>query len=201
MRYRVIIVDPPWRYGNDGVNGAAEGHYQPDATTGRATMADAEVLALPVGALAAKDAVVLEWATWPKLDVALAAGVAWGFEYVTGLPWIKIIGDPSPDLFGELHISPQYGAGWWVRGCSEPLLIWRRGDPKTPRTNMVGLLSENFGHSRKPTSVHDLAEQMPGPYLELFARTRRPGWDVYGNEVAGSIDLCGAGAPGERADG
>jgi N6-adenosine-specific RNA methylase IME4 len=45
-------------------------------------------------------------------------------------------------------------------------------------------------HSEKPEAFQDLVEQVsPGPYLELFARRRRLGWDVWGNEVASDIDL------------
>lgn len=194
MSYGVILADPAWRYGNVGVNGAAEGHYREDAATGRSTLSIAEICALPVRDLALPDAVLLLWTTWPLLFDAPRVVAAWGFEYVTGLPWIKIDGEPSLDLFGELRITPQYGSGWWVRGCSEPLLICRRGNPKTPRTNLVGLLSENFGHSRKPESAYDLAELLPGPYLELFARRPRDGWTSIGNEITGNslVEDCRA---------
>ena len=48
---------------------------------------------------------------------------------------------------------------------------------------VAGLLAERMQHSRKPDSLHDVAETMPGPRLELFARRARPGWTVWGNEV------------------
>jgi N6-adenosine-specific RNA methylase IME4 len=76
-----------------------------------------------------------------------------------------------------------------VRGCSEFVLIGRRGNVSPPAGDVVGLLSENFGHSRKPDSLHEYAELLPGPYLEMFARRPRAGWDVWGNQVAGSITL------------
>ena len=53
----------------------------------------------------------------------------------------------------------------------------------------VGILSENFFHSRKPDNIYEFAESLPAPRLEMFARRRREGWDVFGNEVEGSIRL------------
>ena len=180
-RYGVILADPAWRYANTGVNGSAAAEYE-------STMSLDEIKALPVASLAADIAVLLLWTTWPFLESAYAVARAWGFDdYVTGFPWIKIDCEPTADLFGETYLRPQWGTGWWVRGCSEPVLIFRRGGASPPRLNVVGLLSENFGHSRKPENLHAYAELLPGPYLELFARRLRPGWDVWGNEVDGSI--------------
>ena len=180
-KYGVVICDPPWRYANAGCRGAAENHYS--------TMSVAEMCALPVSNLAAENSVLFLWATWPLLIEALDVMKAWGFEYVSGLPWVKIEGEPSRDLWGDLFIKPQYGVGFWVRGCSEPLLIARRGTVSPQTSDLVGLLSPNFQHSRKPENVYHLAERLQGPYLEMFARRARYGWDSYGNEVAGSVIL------------
>lgn len=150
----------------------------------------ATISELPVARLAADDSVLLLWATWPQMTEALTVMAAWGFQYVTGFPWIKILGEPRRDLFGELRIKPQYGIGFWVRGCSEPLLIGRRGQAKPPSNGWVGLLSENLQHSRKPDALYDYAESLPGPYLELFARRRRAGWDSWGNEVAATVEVA-----------
>ena len=180
-RYRVILADPPWSYNNSGTRGAAANVYP--------TMTDADILALPVGDMADDDAVLLMWATWPKLaEVCLPAVAAWGFQYVTAFPWVKVT-SVSHDLWGELRISVPYGVGFWARGTSEPLLIAKRGNPKPPPNGFIGLLSPNLGHSRKPDSVYEYAEAMPGPYLELFARRSRPGWDAWGNEIDNTATL------------
>lgn len=40
-------------------------------------------------------------------------------------------------------------------------------------------------HSRKPDEMFALVERVsPGPYLEMFARRRRPGWAAMGDQVA-----------------
>ncbi len=180
-QYRTIIADPPWQYRNGGCQGGVNEQYP--------TMENEAICRLPVSQLAAPDAVLLLWATWPKLTDALQVMAAWGFDYLTGLPWVKIAGAPAMDFGGEWRIRPQYGVGFWVRGCTEPILIGRRGNVSPPDDGWVGLLSENALHSRKPDNLYEYAESMPGPYLEMFARRPRAGWDAYGNQVVGSITL------------
>lgn len=90
-----------------------------------------EICALPIAELAANDAVLLLWATWPELfEAAPQVIAAWGFEYVTGFPWVKLSGDPRRNLNGDWEYKPQYGTGFWVRGCTEPVLVCKRGKAK-----------------------------------------------------------------------
>ena len=179
-KFALIISDPPWNYSNRPCNGAAINHYS--------TMSTRDICALKVQDVVADDSVLLLWATWPKLVDAFEVIKAWGFEYVTGLPWIKI-SLCEKDLWNEWHIKPHYGIGFWVRGVSEPLLICRRGNVKASDQNFIGLLSPNIQHSQKPENVYEYAETFPGPYLEMFARRKRPGWSVFGNEVDSDIKL------------
>lgn len=182
-QYGVILADPPWDYRNGG-NGRAAAHYP--------LMTIEELCAMPVASLAAKDAVLIMWATWPQMEGAQQVIKAWGFEYVTGFPWIKLYNHPVVDLFGDFRAKPTWGTGAWVRGCSEAVLIARRGNAKPPDLHWMGLISKRFEHSKKPNDIHEYAESFPGPYLELFARRPRQGWDVFGNEVENSIELPAA---------
>ena len=68
-------------------------------------------------------------------------------------------------------------------------MIGKRGSPPPPPNGFIGLLSPNLQHSRKPDSIYEYAEALPGPRLEMFARRPRTGWHVFGNEVTGSISL------------
>ena len=181
-RYGVILADPPWSYRNAGCRGCASDQYP--------VMADGDICSLPVATIAAADCVLLLWATWPKLAEALAVVNAWGFCYVTGFPWVKVT-DVHRTLWGDVSVSVPFGVGFWARGTSEPLLIGRRGQAKAPDRDFVGLLCPNVRHSRKPENVYEYAEALPGPYVELFARRPRDGWDVWGNEVEGT-DLFAA---------
>lgn len=180
-QYGVILADPPWSYRNNGVEGAAQREYP--------TMTTNEIAALPIRDLGKPDSVLLLWATWPNLTVALVIMESWGFDYVTGFPWLKLQKPPITDLFGETQLLPFYGIGFWVRGCSEPILIGRRGKPPLPNYDFLGLISKKMRHSRKPDNLYQYAESFPGPYLELFARRSRPGWDAWGNEVDSTVEL------------
>jgi len=178
-QYGVIVADPPWLYeqATTTLQGTTGHHY------GGLSVDD--LCALEVERLTARDAVLLLWCTWPQLREGLRVIDAWGFRYITGFPWIKITGQPQTNFAGIVNARPQYGVGFWTRGCSEPILIARRGHVSPPNNGWVGLLSPNFQHSRKPENLYDFAESLPGPYCELFARRTRDGWSSFGNEIDG----------------
>jgi N6-adenosine-specific RNA methylase IME4 len=181
-KYGVILADPPWDYRNGG-NGRARAHYP--------LMNIVEICALPVSGLAHDSTVLILWATWPQTGGAMRVINAWGFEFVTGFPWVKLYDPPFVDLWGNYLIRPTWGTGAWVRGCSEPVFIAKRPQATPPPDlNWMGLICERMAHSRKPDDIHECAETFPGPYLELFCRRPRPGWDVWGNEVDSTLSLA-----------
>lgn len=167
--FKVILCDCPWRYSNSSNNGAAEKHYQ--------TMSIADLKDLQVSQICAEHCVLLFWATMPLLPDAIAVMQAWGFEYKTALPWIKV--------HNLEKLNPTYGTGFWIRGNAELVLIGARPGTPAPRSSYLGLLSERFQHSRKPAHLYEYAESLPGPRLEIFARCWREGWISIGNDLRG----------------
>ena len=112
--YNIIYADPPWRYEQRKVQGAAENHYP--------TMSIDELCALPVPELAAKDCTLFLWATFPQLPEALRLIRAWGFRYKTvAFVWLKR-NRKSPSWF--------YGMGYWTRSNAEICLLATKGKPK-----------------------------------------------------------------------
>ena len=180
MKYDVILADPPWAYSNSGTRGAALNQYP--------TMSAEDICALPVEALASENAILILWCTWPQLLEGARVMESWGFDYVTGFPWVKIT-DVAPNFDGNVEIKVPYGVGFWIRGCTEFVMIGRRGSVSPPKSGFIGLLSPNLFHSRKPDSIYEFAESIPGNRLEMFARRPREGWDVFGNQVENSIEL------------
>src|SRR4029077_4776914 len=75
--------------------------------------------------------------------------------------------------------------GYWTRSNSEGCLLATRGKPKRQNADVrQAIIAPRREHSRKPDGIHERIERLvAGPYLELFARQRRPGWDAWGNEV------------------
>lgn len=181
--YRVILADPPWTFGtwsDKGKGRSAEAHYD--------TMSLDGIKALPVASWAADDAILLMWATDPLLDRALEVIRAWGFTYKTvGFYWAKLNKGAGRLLLREADFFT--GMGFWTRANPEPCLLATKGHPKR-RSGAVRklVIAPRREHSRKPDEVQERIEQLAeGPYLEMFARTSRPGWDVWGLQ-AGLFD-------------
>jgi N6-adenosine-specific RNA methylase IME4 len=170
-RAGVIYADPPWlieTYSPKGKAKNPERHFD--------TMTLDEIKALPVAALAADDCILLLWAVWCHLPAALEAIKAWSFEYKTfGFNWIKQT--PSGAL--------STGLGFHTRNNSEPCLLATRGAPMRLDAGVHEVvLDQRREHSEKPEEVARRIERLyPGPYLELFARRERPGWQCWGNEL------------------
>jgi N6-adenosine-specific RNA methylase IME4 len=181
--YRVILADPPWTFGtwsDKGKGRSAEAHYD--------TMTLEGIKTLPVSGWAAADAILLLWATDPLLDRALDVIRAWGFTYKTvGFYWAKLNKGTGRLLMSEADFFT--GMGFWTRANPEPCLLATKGQPKR-RSGAVRklVIAPRREHSRKPDEVQERIEQLAeGPYLEMFARTSRPGWDAWGLQ-AGLFD-------------
>ena len=173
-KYSVIYADPPWRYAQKGLQGAAEKHYP--------TMGIDELCTLPVADLAAPDSVLFLWATFPQLPEALRLIKAWGFTYKSvAFVWLKK-NRKSEGWF--------YGLGFWTRGNAEVCLLATRGHPKRQAANVHQfIISPIQEHSRKPEEAREKIVALMGdvPRVELFARQSPPGWDVWGNEVESTL--------------
>ena len=181
-KYNVIYADPPWRYAQKGLQGAAERHYP--------TMGIEELCALPVAELAAPDSVLFLWATFPQLPEALRLIKAWGFQYKSvGFVWLKK---------NKKADSWFYGLGFWTRANAEVCLLATRGHPRRKAPNVHQfIISPIEGHSKKPDEAREKIVALMGdvPRVELFARQTAPGWDVWGNEVEPTAGLQNFGAP------
>ncbi len=190
--YQTIVADPPWEY-----EGFATAPTPIHGTPGPVKVAGLpyesmtleEIAALPVSDWAAKDCRLFFWTTNRYLPDAFPIVAGWGFTYKQTLTWRKT-GNPSP--FGG-SVAPNH---------AEFLLVATRGAPKVVsrlRSSVVdapaaapGKRRKGAGrkHSAKPDAFLDFIEQVSaGPYLELFARRERLGWDTWGNESANSSGL------------
>lgn len=182
MKYKIIYADPAWSYGNRGLMNKQkkivhiESHYP--------TMTTDEICNLPIKELADKDCVLFMWVTYPHLENAFKVIKAWGFKYSTcGFEWFKTHKSGKPTHF--------MGA-WVVGGAIEICLIAHKGSPKRISKRVKRLvISERTRHSEKPDEVRKRIVELMGdlPRIELFARQKVEGWDVWGNEVESDIQL------------
>jgi N6-adenosine-specific RNA methylase IME4 len=178
-RYRAIYADPPWSFRNWSAKGTgrnAVSHYD--------CLDFSALAALPVSDLAADDCALFLWATDPLLPRAIELIEAWGFDYKTvAFHWVKL---NSAAKHGADFFT---GLGYWTRANPEQCLLATRGKPSRQAKDVRRLIVEKRReHSRKPDCVRERIERLvKGPYLELFARETKPGWDCWGNQ-AGLFD-------------
>jgi N6-adenosine-specific RNA methylase IME4 len=174
-RFSTILADPPWQFTNRTGKVAPEhrrlARYQ--------TMALADIGVLPVGELAEATAHLYLWVPNALLPDGLHVMKSWGFTYKANIVWHKVRKDGGSD--GR-------GVGFYFRNVTEVLLFGTRG--KKARTLAPGRSQVNYlatrkrEHSRKPDEQYKIIEACsPGPYIELFARGKRPGWEMWGNQA------------------
>lgn len=180
--FRCIYADPPWRF---KFRGSTEGNARVIENSHYRTMDLADVKALPVKAVASKDCWLFLWVTWPFLEEGLRVMNRWGFRFSSAaFVWPKLKPSSSHALFLDASdFIP--GTGYTTRKATEVCLLGRRGSPKRLDAGICDLvIAPRRQHSRKPDSIYPMIERFcDGPRLEMFARTTRDGWSVWGNET------------------
>lgn len=173
-QFGTILADPPWRFSNRTGKMAPEHkrllRYE--------TLSFEEIYELPVSKIALPQSHLYLWVPNALLAQGLETMKRWGFNYKTNLVWHKIRKDGGPD--GR-------GVGFYFRNVTEVVLFGVRGNLRTHkpgRTQVNFIATRKREHSRKPDELYTIIEECsPGPYLEMFARQKRSGWTVWGNET------------------
>lgn len=174
-RYRTIVADPPWHY---PLGHPAREHKKHPYST----MTLGELCALPVGDWADQSSHLYLWTTNEHLRYAFSVLGAWGFTFKNVITWCK----------------PGLGMGGTFRNSSELVLLGERGkcDLKRRDVGTWHIWPKSQENSKKPDAFLDLVESVShGPYLEMFARRNRLGWDTWGNEALPHIDYTTVGVP------
>lgn len=172
-QYSIIYADPPWQFStwsNKAKKNVTQ-HYP--------TMTLQQIMDLPVKNIAADDAVLLLWATFPTLPCAFKTIEAWGFTYKTcAFTWVKQT-RKSKGLF--------WGMGYYTRSNAEVCLLATKGKPLPRLSHKVHsvISSPVEAHSKKPCEARERIVELFGdlPRIELFARQHVDGWDCWGNET------------------
>lgn len=180
--YSTILADPPWRFENRTGKMAPE-HQR---LLRYPTLPIEEICEIPVASAAASNCHLYLWVPNALLAEGLEVMRRWGFRYKSNIVWYKTRKDGGPD--GR-------GVGFYFRNVTELVLFGVKGRMRTlppGRTQTNIILSKKREHSRKPDQIYDIVEECsPGPFLELFARFRRHGWDQWGNEDVEENSLVG----------
>jgi N6-adenosine-specific RNA methylase IME4 len=183
-KYNIILADPPWKYTQDkkskNFRAVTSEHYE--------TMTTEEICKLPIQSISKEDSILFMWATFPQIKEAIKVIEAWGFEYKTvGFIWIKK---------NKKANTNAWGMGFYTRSNAEVCLIGVK--PKSSPTKLIKshavhqiIESKRLRHSEKPNEVREKVLELCGdmPRIELFAREKKEGWDVWGNELNNDVDL------------
>ena len=159
-KYKTILADPPWKYGKGWGWGAGE-YYD--------LMSLEDIKNLPVNNLADENAHLYLWIPNGMIPQGLEVMQSWGFKFKTILTWVK-----NRSIFG-----------YYFKGQSEQILFGVKGKLKPQDRKQVTIIQGVVrNHSKKPDEQYEVIEKVsPAPRIELFARQRFQGWDLYGNEA------------------
>ena len=173
-QYRTIVADPPWDY-----RGAGVGHFSEKGAGGQyPCMSPEEIMQLPVGAWVEDDAHLYLWTTNSFIWGAGRIAKAWGFEPRSILTWVK----GRIDAGRFIH---HMGLGYSYRNSTEHVIFAVRGKPVVLNHDTpTAFIAPRRAHSEKPDTFYDIVEHVSiGPYLDVFARKQRMGWDTFGDEA------------------
>lgn len=170
--YEIIYADPPWKYNRNVGEGIASEEYSLMSNDKIASyLSDNKIYP-------EENSMLFLWVTFPMLEEGMEILDRWGFEYKTcGFNWIKL----------NKNGKPFFGIGHYTKSNSELCLIGVRGKGLPILDNTISqiVMTEKDRHSKKPDCIPDLIVRLIGDRkrVELFARNKREGWDVYGKEV------------------
>jgi N6-adenosine-specific RNA methylase IME4 len=174
-QFRCIVADPPWYYGRSWDAGSSKAAVQTTRSEPMPyrQMPLDQIKAMPVSRLADDNCDLYLWVTQKYLPYGFDVLKQWGFKYCQTLTWCK---KPRGTGQGGLYCP-----------TTEFLLLGRRGRMPVGKVRLDSTwwqVTRTERHSQKPEFFQDVIEgQSDGPRLELFARRKRPGWTVWGNEV------------------
>lgn len=171
-KYRIIYADPPWMYTEDGLTGVSNKDTYGNVDKFYPQLSIEELCTLPVSNLIGDEAVLFLWVTSPFLEKSFRIIEAWGFDYKTSFVWDKV----------------KHNFGYYNSVRHELLLVCTKGScrPDIPElTDSVVTLERTEVHSQKPEYFRELIDKLYpyGKRIELFARTKAPNWEVWGNEI------------------
>ena len=171
-KYQIIYADPPWSYRDKASAGNRGASFKYDVQDHK------WICNLPVENISDDNCVLFLWITMPQLPNVFEVIKEWGFVYKTcAFTWVKR---------NKLQPSWFMGMGNWTRANSELCLLATKGKPKRVSAAVHSVVDTPIEkHSKKPDVVKDRIVQLCGdlPRIELFARQKTQGWDVWGNEV------------------
>jgi N6-adenosine-specific RNA methylase IME4 len=174
-KYNLIVIDPPWKI-KKIQNKQRPNQVEMDYPM----MSIDEISALPIQKIADDNSWCFLWTTQKYLWDSKPILESWGFNHKLTMVWEK--------TYGKSAGMPLYGFRW----NAEFILVGTMGKKEMfPKTKLIPAVfqAENIRHSQKPNRFYELIEPLGDIRIDIFARQKRDGWDVWGNEVESDINL------------
>ena len=164
-KYNIIYADPPWK-----IKKIKRKSRPNQIKMDYPVMELKDIKNLPVKNISKDNSVLFLWTIQKYLKDSFDVMKQWGFKYQRTITWDKGNG---MCLFGFHHRT-------------EFLLFGYKGKlemyPK--RKNFPTLINaKSKYHSSKPQIFRELIKPFGDKKIELFAREKTEGWDVWGNQV------------------
>ena len=187
-KYQIVYADPPWKMGYVK-GGLTAGSVKGGEAMPYQTMSDEEIMKMQVGNIVADDAFLFMWVTDNRIPKVESIMNAWGFKYNSlAFIWNKV--SKYKEGVVRTTLTP------YTRRSCEYCFMGTRGKTKDMVKDHYVLqhvpwASETRKHSVKPDEVRKRIVRLCGdiPRIELFARDKHDGWDVWGDEVQESVNL------------
>ena len=188
MKYQIIYADPPWSYYNDMTVSLEENKAKDFISRNPyPVMSSSDIKALPIKNIVDDNCILFIWTTDYHLSRCCEVIKEWGFDYKTvGFVWQKLNKKGNPVCFM---------GNYTLKSGVELCLLATKGKDanKLVKNRKVRALlqSQRELHSKKPDEIRNRIVEICGniPRIELFARQKTEGWDVFGNQVENSIKL------------
>ena len=166
LRYKTLVIDPPYPQKKTGLR-----RVRPNQNKNLPykTMSIEEIKKFPINNFANDNCHIYLWTINKYLRDAFDILEEWGFKFHCVLVWKKPTG-----------VTP-----YSFQFVNEFVLFGYRGKFKVNKMGIPTTFEESIReHSRKPDILYKIAEQVSDiPRMDIFARERREGWDVFGDEV------------------
>jgi N6-adenosine-specific RNA methylase IME4 len=154
-KFGCVYIDPPWNENGKSTPTKDRERYVKSLLR--------QLVRIPIRRLTTDRAHVHLWTTSSRLSDAIALLRRWGLQYASCFVWLR------PGMkFGQFWSETQ-----------EFLVLGVKGKLAFRNSGLPGIVDAEAIVSRTPDAVRQLIEQAsPGPYLELFGESPRPGWTV-----------------------
>jgi len=167
-KYQTIVIDPPWTVKNNLKNLK---YYRTGKKMPYPLMSNDEIMFFPINNFADDRCDLFLWSITSKIPFCFEILKVWNFRYMDFFAWDKGIGVPVNGIYRRVE--------WIIYAYKGKMGINKKG------SFIPSMFYEKRGkHSRKPDILYKiLRENTKEPRIDIFAREKREGWDVWGNEV------------------